>query len=177
MVPRAELEELFEYRDGTLYGKHVSWRRKASNSLVVGKALGSPMLAGHLSISFKDKRGKRHSALVHRVIYMMHHGELPEMLDHINQDPADNRIENLRPATKSLNSQNRGAQSNTKWGMRGIHKDKYGGYYAYIAIDGKRKHLGRTVCLGKAWEMRKDGENRYWPDVGPNEGTTKGGAR
>ena len=28
MVPKSELEELFEYRDGFLYGKHVIWRRK-----------------------------------------------------------------------------------------------------------------------------------------------------
>ena len=165
MVPRAELEELFEYRDGTLYGKEVGWRRKASNSRVMGRPLGSPMGSGHLILKFKDKRGKKHSFLVHRVVYMMHHGCLPEMLDHINRDPADNRIDNLRPATKSLNSQNRGAQSNTKWGVRGIYQDKYGGYNVHIQISGKRKSLGRTMCLGKAWRMRKDAEAKYWPDV------------
>ena len=173
MVPRAELEELFEYRDGTLYGKSVGLRRKESNSRVADKPLGSPIGSGHLTLNFKDKHGKKHRCLAHRVIYMMHHGCLPEMLDHINRDPADNRIENLRPATKSLNSQNRGAQSNTKWGMRGIYRDKSGGYNVHIKVDGKRDSLGRTMCLGKAWSMRKDGENRYWPDAGPNEGTAK----
>jgi len=175
MVSREELEELFEYRDGTLYGKEVSWRRKASNSRCAGRPLGTQMSSGHLHLKFQDRGGNKHKFLVHRLIYLMHHGALPEMLDHIDRDPRNNRIENLRPASKSLNSQNRGAQSNSKWGMRGIYKDSLGGYVVHIKLDGVRHSLGRTKCLGEAWRMRKDGESRYWPDVGTDEGTaTKG---
>lgn len=174
MVPKTELDELFEYQSGTLYGKHVDWRRKESNSRVCGKPIGSGMPQGHLAMNFTDKRGKKHRELVHRVIYMMHHGEVPEMLDHIDMDPTNNKISNLRPATKSLNSQNRGAQSNTKWGLRGIYKDKWGGYYVHIRLNGKRHSLGRTNCIGKAWRMRKDGEDRYWPNARTNESPTQG---
>ena len=169
MVPKTELNELFEYRDGTLYGKVVAWRRKASNSRVCGKPIGTKTPDGHLLLSFTDKRGKKHRELVHRIVYMMHYGELPEMLDHIDMDPANNNIGNLRPATKSLNSQNRGPQTNTKWGMRGIYKDKWGGYCVHIKLNDKRYNLGYTKCIGKAWRVRKDGEARYWPNARANE--------
>jgi hypothetical protein len=170
MVSREELIELFDYENGKLIGKHVPWRRKAANTRTCGRVLGSVISkSGHLSIRFQDKRGNKHAELVHRVIFMMHHGWLPEMLDHINRDPSDNRIENLRPACKSLNSQNRGPSSVTKHGMRGIYKDKLGGYCVYIGLGGKRIILGRTICIGKAWEMRKDAERRYWPNATGNE--------
>ena len=87
MVPKTELNELFECRDGILYGKAVGWRRKESNSRVCGKPIGTKMLGGHLHLNFTDKRGKKHRELAHRVVYMMHCGELPEMLDHIDMDP------------------------------------------------------------------------------------------
>ena len=40
---------------------------------------------------------------VHRLVWKMHHGEDPYALDHINNDKADNRIENLRSVTDSEN--------------------------------------------------------------------------
>lgn len=171
MVPREELEELFRYENGKLYGKIVPWRRKASNTRVFNRELGSKNGADSLALSFKDKRGTKHRELVHRVIFMMHHGWLPDLIDHINRDGLDNRIENLRPACKSLNSQNRGSQKNTKHGMRGIYKDKLGGYCVYIGLDSERVNLGRTNCIGKAWRMRRDGESKHWPDAKPNEST------
>ena len=169
MVSREELEELFNYKDGKIYGRWVDWRRKASNTRVFEKELGTPNGAGHLTVSFKDKRGVRHRELVHRVVFMMHYGWLPNYIDHINRDGCDNRLENIRPACKSLNSQNRGAQANTKYGLRGIYKDKLGGYCVFIGIDNRRVHIGRTECIGKAWRMRLDAERTYWPNARPDE--------
>ena len=166
MVPKEELNELFHYEDGIIYGKYVPWRRKESNSRVVGKPLGTFTSSGYLVVTFTDKRGGKHMELVHRVIYGLFNNSIPELLDHINRDPLDNHISNLRPADRSLNGQNRGPQSNTKWGLRGVYRNpKNGRFYVRIKLCGKSIYLGVTPCLGKAWRIRKDGETRYWPDV------------
>jgi hypothetical protein len=174
MVQAEELKELFDYTSsGMLVGKVVPWRRKESNSRVAGKVLGCPIKSGHLIVSFVDKRGVKHKELAHRVIYMMHHGELPDMLDHINRNPIDNRIENLRPATKALNSMNRGVQSNSKHGHRGIYQHPLTkSYGAYIKTSGKRVWLGSFTLLSDAIAARKHAEEIYWVDTRTDEKTT-----
>jgi len=62
----------------------------------------------------------------HRVAWAMHYGEWPEdglQIDHINGDPWDNRIENLRIATPSQN------QANRKKGMGCTSEYKGVSYY------------------------------------------------
>ena len=44
----------------------------------------------------------------------------PNLLDHKNQNPLDNRRENLRPATKSHNMMNRGAAISNTSGYPGV---------------------------------------------------------
>ena len=44
--------------------------------------------------------------LAHRLAYMFVYGVIPEEVDHINHDRADNRIENLRSSNRCMNSRN-----------------------------------------------------------------------
>jgi hypothetical protein len=53
-------------------------------------------------------------------VFLYHHGYIPDYIDHINGDSLDNRIENLREATQSLNGANsKLAKSNTS-GFKGV---------------------------------------------------------
>lgn len=62
-----------------------------------------------------------------------------ELVDHINGDVLDNRRENLRLANKSQNGMNRGVQSNSKSGIKGVswHKN-YNKWCAQLTFEGKR---------------------------------------
>jgi hypothetical protein len=77
--------------------------------------------------------------LLHRAIFLYHHGYLPEQVDHKNGNRMDNRIENLRAATLKQNRQNRRPVRN---GLKGAFKLKNGTWMSQIKVDGKAKYLG-----------------------------------
>jgi hypothetical protein len=64
---------------------------------------------------FKDQKGylkvsgeNRKQIFVHRLAWFLVYGEWPiGVIDHINRDPLDNRIENLRDVDSRANSHNR----------------------------------------------------------------------
>ena len=66
-----------------------------------------------------------------------------EIIDHINQDRLDNRRENLRVASKSLNAINSSKSRGKTSKYRGVFFNKrVGKFTARIKVDGKAKHLG-----------------------------------
>ncbi len=76
----------------------------------------------YLPIGHKNSRGylvishNKKSLKAHRVAYALHYGKWPENeLDHINRDPLDNRICNLRDANRVLNNLNR--KKKVKWSL------------------------------------------------------------
>jgi hypothetical protein len=80
----------------------------------------------------------------HRLAWFLTYGTWPDGdVDHINRDRQDNRIANLRAATRRQNLGNAGLSSSNTTGAKGVHLFKATGkWQAYIAIDGKRKHIG-----------------------------------
>lgn len=126
------LQSIFDYKDGHLYWK------KSKQKTPKGKKLGSIHHSGYIYTHLN----KKHLA-VHRLIFLYHHGYLPNFIDHINRNKSDNRIENLRPATKQQNSFNVSASKANKSGFKGVHwhiRDKK--WQVYLSVDGKNKHFG-----------------------------------
>ena len=81
------------------------------------------------------------------------------LIDHINRDKLDCRIENLRVANFSINTLNRETPTNSKTGHKGISYDKRKEKYrAYIKINGKQLFLGYFDDIEKAIIARRASE-------------------
>ena len=130
----------YEPDTGHFYMLRSAGRRK------VGARAGYPDRLGYWKVAINGKW-----IMAHRLAWRMVHGEWPLYeIDHINGDPSDNRIENLRNATAPENNQNlRMPQKNNKTGVLGVSLDK-GMYKAQICINGKNKNIGRFDTIEKA---------------------------
>lgn len=82
--------------------------------------------------------------LAHRVAWVVFYGSWPEgEIDHVNGNPSDNRISNLRIATSSENKANVACRRGHGSVYKGVSFDKKKGMWqARIGYKQERKHLG-----------------------------------
>jgi hypothetical protein len=82
----------------------------------------------------------------------MHRGVLPEPeIDHIDRDEGNDRIGNLRLASRSEQNANRGLMGNNTSGYRGIYYDARKKLWAArLSAFGKRKRLGMYATAEEA---------------------------
>ena len=127
------LQSLFHYSNGDLY-----WKVQLSKVAKVGDKAGSIDRLGYLNIQIHRKKYK-----AHRIIFLMHHGYLPECIDHIDRNPSNNRIENLRPATHTENMCNSKTPKNNKSGVKGVSWHKvHKKWYVSIGFKNKKYFFG-----------------------------------
>ena len=105
---------LFEYKDGSLY-----WKVKKAPHVKIGARVGSPEINGYETV-YVDGRNWR----IHRLVFLMQHGFLPKMIDHVNGIRNDNRIENLREANDQTNAYNAKIRINNISGLKGVSWNK-----------------------------------------------------
>jgi hypothetical protein len=97
----------------------------------------------------------------HRVIWKLIYGEDPvgKEIDHINGNPKDNRIENLRLVDRSENAANLAIQKRSKSGVHGVRWwDSSKKWRVTITRDKKWYHIGMFENLEDAIEARKKAE-------------------
>lgn len=140
-------EELLKFLSYDPASGVLRWTKKPSKNKLIGEVAGKPQKPkGYVQVGFNGR-----IYLAHRIAWLIHFGEEPpDFIDHINMNPSDNRIENLRSATNSRNMQNaRGKGSNT--GLKGVHKAKSSGrFLANICTNNKRIYLGSFATAEEA---------------------------
>jgi hypothetical protein len=130
MTPKLA-RSLFAYKGGKLF-----WKVDSGPSIVKGQQVGTKNSEGYLQVKYMGKTYK-----VHRIVYMLHHDDMPERVDHKDTNRENNTIENLRPATAEQNMQNRSTPNTNTSGFKGV--DKYSGKWrARVVVDGVRQTVG-----------------------------------
>lgn len=149
-LPSAEvLRQLLHYDPET---GRLFWKPRPAEMFATSRAFGlwNTRFAGKPAFCLREKRGHLAGKLfgerykAHRVIWSIVNGCDPtEQIDHINGDPSDNRIANLREATQRQNCQNRRSRIGSSSKYLGVnwhgHTQKW---VAAIGAKGIQSHIG-----------------------------------
>lgn len=130
-----EVRAMFAYDPGT--GELT--RKDRGHGIRPGRVTAGKNREGYRIVNIKDRL-----YLTHRLVWVVVHGEWPAAdLDHANGDRADNRIANLREATRSLNNANAKRPRHNTSGYKGvIWHAAARKWMAQIKYDKKNHYLG-----------------------------------
>lgn len=158
----AKVREMFEY--DPLTGR-LTWRTdrrcgRGRISALAGTEAGTQRPTGYRLVNIGGK-----PMLTHRLAWLHFHGQWPQHdVDHLNGDPSDNRLANLRDVPHIVNLQNRrkaqkgrkhGSLMGTAW-HAGTRK-----WRALIMVGGRQKSLGYYATEEEAHQAYIAGKRRY----------------
>lgn len=150
MITQQLVKELFDYDNGNLIRKKSIQSRSPQGSVAGCKA----KYGYHVSINYKKYK-------LHRIIWLWHFGFIPNEIDHIDGNPCNNKIENLRPASRNENMRNIKMPITNKSGYKGVSWSKAAKkWIANITVNNKKIYLGLFDCKIKAYESYCDASKK-----------------
>lgn len=159
MITQELIKEYFDYKDGCLYAK------KSRQGVTKGERAGRIVTNGYRYLNFLGK-----IYLEHRIIFLYHHGYLPKVLDHIDTDKTNNKIENLRAATHAQNAANMKTPKSNTSGIKGVCYDKARDKWsAELKVENKRYKLGRFKTKEEAAEKVREARIRLHKEFARHE--------
>jgi hypothetical protein len=162
MITKEYLEQWLTYDNGRLL-----WKVQKGYKNKVGKEAGFKHKGdGYWRIELDNKSYKRS-----RLVFLMFHGYLPKMVDHINGVREDDRVENLRAADALTNAWNAGVKKTSTLKVKGVSwhsRDKV--FQARIRHEGKEKHLGVFDSLEEAEKCVREFREKHHKEF-TNHGT------
>jgi hypothetical protein len=140
-ITQERLRELLDYDPETGIFR---WRVASSpyarhHTYAVGDVAGHSQSRGYLAMWLDGRK-----YLAHRLAWLYVHGVMPDDdMDHVNRTRTDNRIENLRPASRVQNNGNAALPKHNTSGVKGVrwHKQR-GKWVAQISIGNRCRYLG-----------------------------------
>jgi hypothetical protein len=157
MITREKLKEFLEYDRCSGLFKWIISKGSAGKGRIAGKAHDF----GYVLIRI-DQKGY----YAHRLAWLYEYGSFPQgHVDHINGNPNDNRLENLRIASNTENMQNiKGVNKNNSSGFLGVSFHKRSGKYrADIRVKSKKKWLGFFETAELAFAAYMAAKRQYHP--------------
>lgn len=143
MISPSEIRRLFNYDANT--GAFYAAVKRGRHSKAVGERVGVRSDGVCPSIWIGGRLYK-----VSHLAWLYVHGYMPScQIDHINRNPADNRIANLRLASPGQNKANFGTYRNNKLGIKNVRR-KRGAYEVRCSSNKQTIGGGTFVCLGAA---------------------------
>lgn len=125
------------------------------NQCFAHKEAGTILVNGYVSIGIEQSLH-----MAHRLIWLLVYGEpIPEEIDHIDGRKHNNKLTNLRAATRSENQANAKIRTDSTTGVKGVsaYRD---GYMARISVNGEKIFLGLFSTLREAAAARREAAER-----------------
>ena len=137
------------------------WRKKPNRRIRIGSYAGSLREDGYVNVRLEGT-----SYMVHRLVFLKEHRRWPtEILDHIDTDRRNNRIDNLRECDHGQNLCNRGAQVNNTSGYKGVARcSRNTGWVSRIHVHGKTTYLGTFNTRKEASRAYMEAAKQYHGD-------------
>jgi hypothetical protein len=157
ILTQQRLQELLKYDPETgVFTNRVTRNGRAK----VDDNAGYVNALGYVVIQIDGK--KLHA---HRLAWLYMHGHWPiNQIDHINRNPTDNRICNLRDVTASENAHNISFSKRNTSGVRNVvWSKKNKKWQAQIMVNNKYKYLGLFDELTQAAMVAEDAIKKYQP--------------
>ena len=162
------LNECFYYEDGFLFWKkrplyHFKSEKSHKNTFkFMDKKAGTFCNSKNSNTTYLTIEINSTAFKAHRIIWQMHYGNLTdlEQIDHIDHNGLNNKIENLRKVSCSINQKNKPLQSSNKTGVSGVnwHINAKKWQARITDLNGKRIDLGRYDNFEDAVNARKEYE-------------------
>jgi len=106
--------------------------------------------------------------MLHRIVFLYHHGYLPKITDHIDGNRYNNTIENLREVNQSQNCLNRSHMKHSKSPFKNVYLQKNHNnpnwkrnWVVVLTVDGKRKYFGSFEDLELANLVAHEARAKY----------------
>lgn len=159
----AEGQLIWRTRPASHFKSTSAWG--AFSARCPGKVAGHRVPSGYIELRV-PVNGRTLNLKAHSVVWAIHHGEWPAMLDHIDRNRANNKIENLRLTDKGANNRNRlTARVDSTTGLMGVLRGQNASFSAHICVNGKRVYLGRFNSAEKAHEVYMQAKRKYHPEA------------
>lgn len=156
MLTQERLKEILHYDPATGI---FTWIVSPSKNVKSGSVPGT-LYKNHSGNEYLRVTIKRRHYRLHRLAWLYVYGDFPELIDHINGNGLDNRIENLRSVSSSENSRNTKLSVKSKYCVHGITKVK-NRYKVVIGYQMKQIYIGSFRSVDDAVRARKDAELKY----------------
>jgi hypothetical protein len=130
---------------------------------------GTEAITADNGVGYKVGSIQNRHFLAHRIAWAIVHGEWPNVIDHINGNPSDNRLTNLRSVDWTENSCNSRVSSRNTSGHTGVvWSNASGKWAAQITVRGSNKFIGVFSDKNDAVAARKAAEREL--GFHPNHG-------
>jgi len=150
MITQATLKKFMSYDPVTgIFTRNITSGGKTKHSIV-----GTPH-KGYIRI-----RVNGYVSTGHRLAFLYMEGYMPPQVDHIDQNRANNKWANLRPANNTINQQNATMQKSNTSGFNGVSW-RTNGWRVRITVNGKTISLGQFDTFNEAVKCRKDANIFY----------------
>lgn len=162
-IPQGLLD-IVEYRDGIIYWKEGGRKRKAGN-IAGGLYSASRTNRTRWRLKYKGKSYYRS-----RVVWALFNGEPGGLIDHIDGNTLNDKIENLRVATNGQNQHNRDFKQGVT-GVKGLRVFKYRRknnttHLRWLGVVDHNRHRyctnkfpfteeGKKACVGQLTQLRE----------------------